>query len=121
MKQLITLTGIVLMVSTAQASEGNRIQPLSSSEVVEHIRAELPATPPPKIRTESLSMFESLDTNRDEQVSFREMRRHPGLAGSFHRLDLNNDGVLDKKEVQPLQDEIKGLRNILTLSALRII
>ncbi|MCV6610953.1 MAG: hypothetical protein OIF55_09320 [Amphritea sp.] len=121
MKQLIALTGVILMVSSAQANEGNRIHPLSSSEVVEHIRAELSPSLSEQERTESLTMFESLDINRDEQVSFREMRRHPGLAGSFHKLDLNNDGVLNRKEVQPLQDEIKGLRNILNLSSLRII
>ena len=121
MKQVIALTGVILMVSSVQASERNRIEPLSSSEVVKHIRAELPASPQANERKETLTMFESLDSNRDEQVSFREMRRHPGLVGSFHKLDLNNDGVLDRKEVQPLQEEIQGLRNILTLSALRII
>lgn len=107
--------------TSAQAEQSVSIEPLTNIEIIEHIRSELPKDANIMERTHALSMFDSLDANRDEEVTLTEMRRHPTLANTFHQLDLNNDGVLNRREIQPLQDEVKGLRTILTLSALRII
>ena len=120
------LMAMIFSASLAQADteivvKPTKLEPLTNAEVIEHIRSELPKEKNAIQRTHYLSMFESLDKNRDEEVSLTEMRRHPTLANSFHRLDINNDGVLDRKEIQPLQEEVKGLRSILTLTALRII
>lgn len=120
------LMAMIFSASLAQADteivvKPTKLEPLTNAEVIEHIRSELPKEKKAIQRTHYLSMFESLDKNRDEEVSLTEMRRHPTLANSFHRLDINNDGVLDRKEIQPLQEEVKGLRSILTLTALRII
>ena len=114
---------VASMIFTPQikAEQQTTVEALTNVEVIEHIRSELPQDKSLAERTQPLNMFESLDSNRDEEVSLTEMRRHPTLANSFHQLDLNNDGVLDRREIQPLQDEVKGLRSILTLSALRII
>ena len=120
------LMAMIFSASLAQADteivvKPTKLEPLTNAEVIEHIRSELPKEKNAIQRTHYLSMFESLDKNRDEEVSLTEMRRHPTLANSFHRLDINNDGVLDRKEIQPLQEEVKGLRSSLTLTALRII
>ena len=126
MRTPLVLLAIISSASLAQADrervvKPTKLEPLTNTEVIEHIRSELPKGKNIIQRTHYLSMFESLDKNRDEEVSLTEMRRHPTLANSFHRLDINNDGVLDRKEIQPLQEEVKGLRSILTLTALRII
>lgn len=121
MKRTMVLLSTVLMIASAHGDDRNTITPLSSAQVVQHIRAELPATPTAESRTERLSLFASLDRNRDGQVSFREMRRHPGLVRSFNSLDLNNDGVLSQEELQPLQEGIKRIKGLLTLSIARVI
>ncbi len=113
---LTTLTAVM-----AQAEPEQSFKRLSNSEVIEHIRSALPKDKTPAERTRSLSMFESLDRNRDNEVSLTEMRRHPSLANSFHKLDINNDGVLNRDEIKPLQEEAKGLRNILSFTSLRVI
>ncbi|BBB26642.1 hypothetical protein [Amphritea japonica] len=117
----MTFTASLAQADTESTFEPTKLEPLTNTEVIEHIRSELPKEKSVTQRTHYLSMFESLDKNRDEEVSLTEMRRHPTLANSFHKLDINNDGVLNRKEIQPLQEEVKGLRNILTLTALRII
>ncbi|MBQ0757853.1 MAG: hypothetical protein KBT66_08215 [Amphritea sp.] len=117
----MTFTASLAQAETEQKLESTKLERLSNTEVIEHIRSELPKEKSVIQRTHYLSMFESLDRNRDDEVSLTEMRRHPTLASSFHKLDINNDGVLNRKEIQPLQEEVKGLRNILTLTALRII
>lgn len=121
MRLVITLVASAFIAPQIYAEQQNTVEPLSNVEVIEHIRSELPQEKTIAERTQPLNMFDSLDSNRDEEVSLTEMRRHPTLANSFHQLDVNNDGVLDRREIQPLQDEVKGLRSILTLSALRII
>lgn len=128
MRFAIVLLAMTFTASLAQAEtetdkklEIVKLERLTNSEVIEHIRSELPEEKSAGQRTHYLSMFESLDRNRDDEVSLTEMRRHPTLRNSFHKLDINNDGVLNRKEIQPLQDEVKGLRNILSLTALRII
>lgn len=121
MKRTMTLLGLMLIATTAHTGERHTIKQLSSADVIEHIRSELPRTRTAEERTQSLTMFESLDLNRDNQVTFREMRRHPDLIGSFNRLDLNNDGTLNREELQPLQDEVKGIRGLLTMNNPRVI
>jgi len=111
----------ILLSSTAQAEVRNSIEVLTNIEVIEHIRSELPAERAIEQRRRTLTIFDSLDSNKDNQVTFREMRNRPGLVRSFHKLDLNNDGVLSRTEMKPLQVEVKGLRRLLSLSALRII
>ena len=117
----MTFTASLAQAETEQKLEPIKLERLTNTEVIEHIRSELPREQSVIQRTHYLSMFESLDRNRDDEVSLTEMRRHPTLVSSFHKLDINNDGVLNRKEIQPLQEEVKGLRNILTLTALRII
>ncbi|WP_299195653.1 hypothetical protein [uncultured Amphritea sp.] len=121
MRVATILLSMTFAATLVQAEPERSLERLSNIEVIEHIRSELPKDKTPVKRTRSLSMFESLDRNRDNEVSLTEMRRHPSLVNSFHKLDINNDGVLNRDEIQPLQEEIKGLRNILTLTALRII
>lgn len=109
-----------LLSTQLQAEVNNSIKLLTNVEVIEHIRSELPRQN--RIREQqTLNIFDSLDSNNDNQVTFREMRSRPGLVNSFHKLDLNNDGVLSRREISPLQSEVKGLRRLLSLTALRII
>lgn len=117
----MTFTVSLAQAETEREIETVKLERLTNTEVIEHIRSELPKEKSVIQRTHYLSMFESLDKNRDDEVSLTEMRRHPTLVNSFHKLDINNDGVLNRKEIQPLQEEVKGLRNILTLTALKII
>ncbi|UTW04586.1 hypothetical protein KDX31_06170 [Amphritea atlantica] len=121
MRVATVLLSMTFTATLVHAEPERSLERLSNTEVIEHIRSELPEDNTSVKRTRSLSMFESLDRNRDNEVSLAEMRQHPSLASSFHKLDINNDGVLNQQEIQPLQEEIKGLRNILTLTALRII
>ncbi|MDX2422671.1 MAG: hypothetical protein QNK43_08335 [Amphritea sp.] len=122
MRTATLLLALTLTTTLAQAKPDDlSLKRLSNIEVIEHIRSELPQETAQINRTRSLSMFESLDRNHDNEVSLTEMRHHPSLARRFHQLDINNDGVLNQQEVEPLQAEVKGLRNILNLSALRII
>lgn len=117
----MTFTASLAQAETEKKHELVKLERLTNTEVIEHIRSELPREKSIIQRTHYLSMFESLDRNRDDEVSLTEMRSHPTLVNSFHKLDINNDGVLNRQEIQPLQEEVKGLRNILTLTALRII
>ena len=110
-----------LLSSPLQAEVKNSIELLTNVEVIEHIRSELPQHNRIRERQQTLNIFDSLDSNNDNQVTFREMRNRPGLVNSFNKLDLNNDGVLSRSEIHPLQGEVKGLRQLLSLSALRII
>lgn len=48
------------------------------------------ATPPPT--------FESLDTNKDGQISLNEASSHDALFVAFKKLDANRDGMLTKAE-----------------------
>lgn len=121
MYRTTVLLTLILTATMAQAELEHRLTRLSNSDVIEHILSELPKEAQPSNRTRSLTMFESLDRNHDNEVSLTEMRQHPTLASSFHKLDINNDGVLNQQEIAPLQAEVKGFRNILSLSALRII
>lgn len=121
MRAATVLLAMAFTATLVQAEPERSLERLSNTEVIEHIRAELSEDKAPVKITRSLSMFESLDRNRDNEVSLTEMRQHPSLVNSFHKLDINNDGVLNQQEIEPLQEEIKGLRNILTLTALRII
>ncbi|WP_417222071.1 hypothetical protein [Amphritea sp.] len=121
MHRATILLALTLTATMAQAEPEYRLKRLSNVKVIEHIRSELPKEAKLVNRTRSLTMFESLDRNHDNEVSLTEMRQHPTLASSFHKLDINNDGVLNQQEVAPLQAEVKGFRSILNLSALRII
>ncbi|MDO6562198.1 hypothetical protein Q4488_02275 [Amphritea sp. 1_MG-2023] len=121
MYRTLTLLLLTLTTTLTQAEATQPLKRLTNLEVIEHIRSELPKEKAPRKNSRSLSMFESLDRNHDNEISLTEMRQHPSLASSFHRLDINNDGVLNQQEIEPLQAEAKGLRHILNLSALRII
>lgn len=118
---VLVLLAMSFIATLAQAQPEHALTRLSNLEVIEHIRSELPKDKLPVRRTRALTIFESLDRNHDNEVSLSEMRQHPSLASHFHRLDINNDGVLNRQEMEPLQAEVKGLRNILSLSSLRII
>lgn len=110
-----------LLSSPLHAEVNNSLKVLTNVEVIEHIRSELPRQNRIREQQQTLNIFDSLDSNNDNQVTFREMRSRPGLVNSFHKLDLNNDGVLSRREISPLQSEVKGLRRLLSLTALRII
>lgn len=121
MRKVAGLFICTLLSSPLQAEVKHSIEVLSNVEVIEHIRSEIPGKKAIREPGQTLSVFDSLDSNNDEQVTFNEMRKRPGLVNSFHKLDLNNDGVLSRNEIQPIQVEVKGLRGLLSLSALRII
>ncbi len=121
MRRASALFVLALLTTPTQAEIINSVEAMSNVQVIEHIRSELPQEQSIEERNQTLSIFDSLDSNQDNQVTFKEMRARPGLVGAFHTLDINNDGVLSRTELQPLQVEVRGLRNILALSALRII
>ena len=47
---------------------------------------------------QAATSFESLDTNKDGQISVQEATGNDDLFVAFKRLDTNKDGLLSKEE-----------------------
>lgn len=50
------------------------------------------------ISAQSAPSFDSLDANKDGQISIQEATGHDDLFVAFKKLDTNKDGALSKEE-----------------------
>ena len=57
-------------------------------------RPEITATMPTGVRT----AFDRADTNKDAQLSSKEVQKLPAMSARFQHLDTNHDGMLSRQE-----------------------
>lgn len=78
MRALIAMSAAALVLGTAAAQD----QPMKDDKPMKSAQAQ----------------FESLDRNRDQQLSKTEVKANSSIAAEFTTVDANTDGYISKPE-----------------------